>query len=175
MEGLKLQDITENYKKMQLYSLDDLTVEQSIVIDLKQDLLEFQEHLPNQLDQLQLLAKLVSYLEFGLSYEKYNSLFDKVLEICHETKKSLHLIVNKDAQYVKASKANLQKLIIWKSDQPSKYCKKGTVVAEIFSTVKLHICGTYVYKTDRSYYCLEVNEDLVVLKNLKKDILYYLI
>ncbi len=175
MEGLKLRDITENYKKMQLYSLDDFTVEQSIVIDLKQDLLEFQEHLPNQLDQLQLLAKLVSYLEFGLSYEKYNSLFDKVLEICHETKKSLYTMVDKDAQYVKASKANLQKLIIWKSEQPSRYCKKGTVVADIFSIIKLRMYGIYIYKTDRSSYCLEVNEEWVILKNLKKGILYYLI
>lgn len=175
MKSLKVREMTENYKKIQLYSVDDFTVEQSIVIDLKQDLLEFREHLPNQLEQLQLLAKLISYLEFGLSYEKYNSLFTKVLEICHETKKSVYSMVDKDAQYVKASKANLQKLIIWKSEQPNKYCKKGTVIADIFTAVKLHICGIYVYKTDRSSYCLEINEDLVVLKNLKKDILYYLI
>ena len=48
-----------------------------------------------------------------------------------------HLYVNKEAQYVKLSRENLQKIVVWKTEQKQKYRKKGEIIAEILLLANL--------------------------------------
>ena len=175
MESVKMRELVENYKKIQLYAVNSHPVEEAIILELRQDLEEYQKHGPDEQERMQLLAKMIAYLEFGFAYEVYKLLFERLLELCGETKMSLYAMVDREAQYVKFSKANLQKLIIWKSEQPSRYCNKGDVVADMVAAIKGRHYGSYTYETERCGYTLIVSEDMVILKNLRKGIAYYLV
>lgn len=175
MECLVIRKLVENYKKTQLYAINTQSVKESIISELRQDLEDYQTHILNQQECLYLLAKIIAYLEFGFPYETYRTLFDTLLVVCGETKVSLYTLVDREAQYIKASKANLRKLIIWKSGQSSRYPRKGDVVTDMFTAIKGRNYGVYTYETEFCKYTLTVSEDVVVLENIYKEILYYLI
>ena len=121
MNAVMLREAVENYKKIQLYAVDDCAIEQSIIQELKMNILENNRKCLDSFIRTQLLAKVISYLEFGFAYEAYAAVFDQVLALCATSKKELSAYVNKEAQYVKLSRENLQKIVVWKTEQKQKY------------------------------------------------------
>ena len=121
------------------------------------------------------MAKVICYLEFGFAYEAYAAVFDQVLTLCATSKKELNAYVNKEAQYVKLSRENLQKIVVWKTEQKQKYRKKGEIITEILSLGKQRCIGRYTYATEKSAFLLEIDSDLIILRNTRKGIFYYLI
>ena len=174
MNGMEIRMLVENYKKLQLYSVDERSIEESIILEIKQDLLTQKREGWDAQQKQAMLAKVVAYVEFGLCYETYAAMFQQILNLCGITKDMFRSIWNKEAQYVKCSKKNLQKIIIWKTEQKQKYLNKGEVIDEIIALCKKHIYGTYQYKTEKSEYLLEINQEVVTLKNVSKKIIYYL-
>ncbi len=175
MNAVVLREAVENYKKIQLYAVDDRAIEQSIIQELKMNILENDRKCPDFFLRTQLLAKVISYIEFGFAYEAYTAVFDQVLTLCAINKKELNAYIDKEAQYVKLSRENLQKIVVWKTEQKQKYRKKGEVIAEILSLCKQRCIGRYSYATEKSAFLLEIESDLIILRNTGKGIFYYLI
>ena len=175
MNAVMLREAVENYKKIQLYAVDDCAIEQSIIQELKMNILENNRKCLDSFIRTQLLAKVICYLEFGFAYEAYAAVFDQVLTLCATSKKDLNAYVNKEAQYVKLSRENLQKIVVWKTEQKQKYRKKGEIITEILSLGKQRCIGRYTYATEKSAFLLEIDSDLIILRNTRKGIFYYLI
>jgi len=175
MEYLTMRAIVENYKKTQRYAMNMQPVSETITAELKQDLEEYREYCPGKKEKMQLIAKVIAYLEFGFPYETHRALFEKILALCGTSRDALSIVMDRESQYVKLSKINLQKIIIWKSDHPSRYCNKGDIIETILQMVKEQRYGDHFYETDRCGYCLTIGKDIVLLKDLKKEIIYYLI
>ena len=89
MNAVMLREAVENYKKIQLYAVDDCAIEQSIIQELKLNILENNRKCLDSFIRTQLLAKVISYLEFGFAYEAYAAVFDQVLTLCATRKKEL--------------------------------------------------------------------------------------
>ncbi|MBQ3510611.1 MAG: hypothetical protein IJA90_11425 [Peptococcaceae bacterium] len=176
MEREQMRSIVENYKKMQLYSIDYKSVEFSIVDDLAHDLDEASENIICEEIKRNMIAKVVAYMEFGLCYENNKVLLDKIMKVCDVSKKNINELVDKEARYVKTTKANIQKIIIWKSQtKNNSYMNKGVVIEDIISHVKNNHVGRYIYSTDICKYELIIEFDIVILRNIIKDIEYYLL
>lgn len=172
---MKIREIIENCKKIQLYSVDNISIEESIIAELKQDLLEYENSNEECLLKEHMLAQIIAYMEFGLNYEKYQELFQQVLNISGISKSVFNSLWDREAQYVKASRKNLQKIIIWRTEQKKQYQNKGEIIETILALLKNNKYGTYQYRTERSAYQLEINQDLNTLTNLQKNIIYYLL
>ena len=175
MDSIYIRETVENYKKMQLYSVDCCTVEDSIITDLMQEVNNRSILYPDEFWKISVLAKIISYLEFGLPYEKYMHLFDKTLFLCQIDEKFLQNVVNPKAQYVKLSKRNLQKIVIWKTGNKHNYRNKGDVIQDMLSSVRKKQYGNYLFETDKSGYQLSIEPSKTILKNVPKEISYYLI
>lgn len=176
MEREQIRSNVENYKKMQLYSIDYKSVASSIIDDLAHELTEVSENKFCEEIKWNMIAKVVAYLEFGLCYEDNKVLLDKIMQVCKVSKKDINELVDKEARYVKTTKANIQKIIIWKSQtKKNSYMNKGVVIEDIISHVKNNHVGRYVYSTDICKYELIIEFDIVILRNIIKDIEYYLL
>lgn len=175
MDILKIREFVENYKKIQLYSIDNDPVEESIIADLVQDLREKENFYLDNFEKTNIVAKMIAYFEFGFSYEENKTLIDQVMQLCSVDKTALNQWIDKEAQYIKITKNNLQKLLIWKSGDKNKYLTKSEVIDEILANIKKQKKGNYLYQTDKSRYSLDITENMIVLKNNKKDIFYYLV
>lgn len=174
MDQLELRKIVENYKKMQLYALDDIPIEDAIIDEIGQEIVLYTDYALAHEEQLQILAKVIAYLEFGLPYESHKMLFEKVLELCQIAQKTLKSLVNWDAQYIRPSQLNLQKVLIWKTGRSNHCLKKGEVVADLLHNIREHRLGIYIYQSEFCCYQLVISEEDIVLKNLRKGIQYYL-
>ena len=104
MNGMEIRMLVENYKKLQLYSVDERSIEESIILEIKQDLLTQKREGWDAQQKQAMLAKVVAYVEFGLCYETYAAMFQQILNLCGITKDMFRSIWNKEAQYVKCSK-----------------------------------------------------------------------
>lgn len=173
---IELRKSVENYKKMQLYSIDCISVESSIINDLIRDLEDGAGHTFCEVEKSNMIAKVIAYMEFGLPYEKNKSVLEKVLRICGISKKEVNELVDKEAMYVKATKTNMQKIIIWKSKSLSnEYMNKGTVIEDIVFKMKNKQIGEYCYSTDICKYELIIELDMAILRNVVRGIEYYLL
>lgn len=176
MENAQMRSIVENYKKMQLYSIDYMSIESSIINDLVHDLDEVPGNIFCDDIKRNMIAKVVAYMEFGLCYENNKVMLDKVMQVCEVSKKDINELVDKEARYIKTTKANIQKIIIWKSQSTNNsYMNKGAVIDDIIAHVKNKHLGKYCYNTDYSRYELILDSDMVILRNVIKDIEYYLL
>lgn len=173
-ESKTLSDIVENYKKMMLFSIRPHKVEDTIIANLKTDIAELNGS-PNSYWRDHTIAKVIAYLEFGFPYEKYESLFESVLELCDMDYSTLWQWVNSKAQYVKTNMEELRKIIIWRSSDRRQYINKGAVLTEIINIAKSKKFGTYLFATEQSAYELEVTSEQVILRNVSKGVQYYLI
>lgn len=176
MDRMQVRSVVENYKKMQLYSIDSLSVECSIINDLAHDLEDGLKNTSCKEAKINMFAKVVAYLEFGLCYEKNKVLLDKIMQLCEVSRKDVNELIDKEARYVKTTKANIQKIIIWKSRSANNnYMNKGAVIEDIISHVKNNHLGKYCYRTDYCQYELILESDMAILRNAIKDIEYYLL
>ena len=70
----------------------------------------------------------------------------------------------------------MQKIIIWKSrTADNRHMNKGAVIEDIIFHVKNKHLGKYSYGTDYCQYELILEPDMAILRNLIKDIEYYLL
>ena len=169
MEELLIRKIVENYKKMQLYSIDSNPVKTSILWDLEQDLADAEQYV---VDKNMVIAKLIAFLEFGFSWEPYHELFERVLEFCQMNREDLERFQKIEAQNIRLSRKNLREILIWKTREKKNYKNKGDVIQEILNIVKQREIGNYIFETELCAYQLEVRKDTVVFQNLKKEIFY---
>ena len=90
MTNFKLAEAVSNYRKLQLYATDNLTIHDSIISDLQQMLSDKESY--NEMD---FLSRLIVYLEFGLSYKKHEKLFRQILQVTSISFRDLDCLVNK--------------------------------------------------------------------------------
>ena len=69
----------------------------------------------------------------------------------------------------------MQKIVVWKTEQKQKYRKKGEIIAEILLLARQQSIGQYSYATEKSAFLLEIDPDLIILRNTRKGVFYYLI
>lgn len=176
MKRIDVESMVQNYKKLQLYSIDKIHVEESIMKDLKRDLEEYSGMPLGDTEKYSIVAKVIAYLEFGFSYEKYKKIFDIIILLCDTSREEINNLADMEAQYIKATKSNIQKVIIWRSHRANnRYMNKGDVVADILFRIRENKEGVYTYHTDCCRYELFIESEMVVLKNKIKEIIYYLL
>lgn len=173
---MELRKSVENYKKMQLYSTDNISIKESIIIDLENSLKEYGDRKIGEQEKHDILAKVLSYIEFGFCSKEHKTLLEQILVLCKIDQTELNNMVNKDAQYVKATRANIQKIIIWKNHSSnSGHMKKGEVVEDILYRIKEKMPGEFLYESACCKYKLKIETDMIILKNEVKKIFYYLL
>ena len=176
LEIIELRKAVENYKKMQLYSIDCSSVEKSIINDLMRDMEDGAGYTFYEVEKKNMITKVIAYVEFGLPYEKNKSVLDKVIQICDISKEEVNQLVDKEAMYVKTTKKNMQKIIIWKGQAVSnEYMNKCDVIEDIIFKTKSNQAGEYCYSTDICKYELMIDSDMAILRNAVKGIEYYLL
>lgn len=176
MKRIELKNFVQNYKKLQLYSTDKNSIENSIIGDLQRDVEEYAGQMLGYVDECYIISKVIAYIEFGLNWNSGKDILEEALKLCNVTKAEINEIADKEAQYMKATKGNLQKLIIWKNTSSgTNYRKKGDIVEEILANVKAKKNGEYVYATDCCRYELTIVDDLVIMRDAVKKISYYLL
>ena len=174
MDKRILRELVENYKKMQIYSIDEYTAEESIIFDIEQDLNGYyKENLI--LKKRGILVKIIAYMEFGFIYENNQTLLDQALKLCSVNKDMLLSFVDGNAQYIGLKKIELSRVIVWKMDSRKKSLRKGDVIEKILELVQIGQTGAYFFETQRSKYKLIIDKQEVKLENVKKRITYFLV
>ena len=83
--------------------------------------------------------------------------------------------VDKDAQYVRLSKEKLRKIIIWQKSGSQRQKNKGEVVDQMFAIMKERKDGHYFFQNEVCEYEIKIDESLIILRNIRKQIEYYII
>lgn len=170
MTNFKLAEAVSNYRKLQLYATDNLTIHDSIISDLQQMLSDKESY--NEMD---FLSRLIVYLEFGLSYKKHEKLFRQILQVTSISFRDLGCLVNKQYRFIKVNKSHLRDIIICNGKGCDNCQNKHDIICEILELIKYNKQGMYNFHCKYNTYCLIINNEKYLLRNTTKDIEYYLI
>lgn len=165
MDKAELFKAITNYHKLQLYSTDNLTVKESIIIDLNQ-MLQNRYHY----SEIDFISKIITYLDFGLPYSENASLFDNILQLFNTSYSSIQPLVNQNFLSIKATKYNLQKII--------KQCfgeNKNNNIYKILELINYNQDIIYNFSCQHNHFCFIINNNHYILKNITKDIEFYLL
>lgn len=168
MDVFKLKEQVNNYRKLQLYAVDDLTIKESIIYDLKQIL-----QAEGSYSKEEILAKVIVYLEFGLTYQDNAELFKDILQDIDTSLTELMQYTDLQYRFKKANQVNLREIII--CGGKCQFCqKKNDIILEVLKLIKYNKQGKYGFHCKYNDYCLIIDNNNYILKNLTKDIEYYL-
>lgn len=168
MDIFKLKEQVNNYRKLQLYAIDDLTIKESIIYDLKQI-----SHAIDSYCKEEILAKIIVYLEFGWEYQEHAELFKNILQNTDTSPAELEQHTDLQYRFPKANQASLREIIIC-SGRCAGCSRKGDIIFEILELIKYNKSGQYSFHCKYNDYCLIIKDNKYILKNLTKDIEYNL-
>ena len=168
MDILKLKEQVNNYRKLQLYAIDDLTIKESIIYDLKQI-----SHAIDSYCKEEILAKIIVYLEFGWEYQEHAELFKGILQNTDTLLAELEQRTDLQYRFPKVNQASLREIIIC-GGRCTECSKKGDIISEILELIKYNKSGQYAFHCKYNDYCLIIEDNKYILKNLTKDIEYNL-
>ena len=168
MDIFKLKEQVNNYRKLQLYAIDDLTIKESIIYDLKQI-----SHAIDAYCKEEILAKIIVYLEFGWEYQEHAELFKGILQNTDTLLAELEQHTDLQYRFPKVNQASLREIIIC-GGRCTGCSRKGDIIFEILELIKYNKSGQYAFHCKYNDYCLIIEDNKYILKNLTKDIEYNL-
>ena len=168
MDIFKLKEQVNNYRKLQLYAIDDLTIKESIIYDLKQI-----SHAIDSYCKEEILAKIIVYLEFGWEYQEHAELFKGILQNTDTLLAELEQHTDLQYRLPKVNQASLRESIIC-GGRCTGCSRKGDIIFEILELIKYNKSGQYAFHCKYNDYCLIIEDNKYILKNLTKDIEYNL-
>ena len=168
MDIFKLKEQVNNYRKLQLYAIDDLTIKESIIYELKQI-----SHAIDSYGKEEILAKIIVYLEFGWEYQEHAELFKGILQNTDTLLAELEQHTDLQYRFPKVNQASLREIIIC-GGRCTGCSRKGDIIFEILELIKYNKSGQYAFHCKYNDYCLIIEDNKYILKNLTKDIEYNL-
>ena len=168
MDIFKLKEQVNNYRKLQLYAVDDLAIKESIIYDLRQI-----SQAINSYSKEEILAKIIVYLEFGWEYQEHAEIFKDILQNIDISLAELKQYTDLQYRFPKVTQASLREIIVC-GGKCVGCSKKGDIIFEILELIKYNKLGQYVFHCKYNDYCLIIKDNKYILKNLTKDIEYNL-
>lgn len=169
-----LREKVENQKRLYLYNLNSASpkIEDQIVEAIAQYVLSAESE--NIYTGEDMLAQLITYLEFGLDYEKHQSLFALFLMSEHLSKDGLMSYVRKNQMKVPLTKRAIAKNLFWIKSKHSDTIamNKAEAVDYIYQQCNIKKIGIYFLKDAVSEYELVISRDEMHLTNNTKGISY---